>query len=96
MRPSASAVVIKRATLPAVDLGFAFLPEGRGQGIAREAAQATLDHARDQLGMTELLAITDPRNERSVRLLESLGFTLQRRARVDPADIELNIFHRAL
>ncbi len=88
--------LIERATLPAVDLGFAFLPAGRGQGQAREAAQATLEHARTELGLTELLAITDPDNERSIHLLESLGFTLQRRAQLDPADIELSVFHLAL
>jgi RimJ/RimL family protein N-acetyltransferase len=88
--------LIKRATLPAVDLGFAFLPEGRGQGLAREAARATIDHTRAKFGITEVLAITDPTNERSIHLLESLGFALQRRARLDPADIELSIFHRAL
>jgi ribosomal-protein-alanine N-acetyltransferase len=88
--------LIKRATLAAVDLGFAFLSAGRGQGQAREAAQATLAHARTALGLTELLAITDPANARSIHLLESLGFALQRRAQLDPADIELSIFHRAL
>ena len=87
---------IERATLPIADLGFAFLPAGRGQGWAREAAQLCLHHARTVLGMTEVLAITDPANERSVHLLGSLGFALQRRARLVPADIELSIFHRLL
>ena len=89
--------LIKRATLQAVDLGFAFLPDGRGQRLALEAARATARRAtRAKLGFTEILAITDPTNERSIHLLESLGFALQRRARLDPADIELGIFHRAL
>jgi ribosomal-protein-alanine N-acetyltransferase len=81
--------ITKRATLPAPDLGFAFLPAARGQGIAREAARACVDHAREKLGMTELLAITDPENVRSIRLLEAVGFTLRRREQLDPADIEL-------
>ncbi|MFI4982343.1 MAG: GNAT family N-acetyltransferase, partial [Nevskiales bacterium] len=34
--------LIKRDTLDDVDIGFAFLPQYRGQGYAREAAAATL------------------------------------------------------
>ena len=82
----------RRGTLPAPDLGFAFLPAGRGQGQAREAAKACVEHARAELGLGELLAITDPANLRSIRLLESLGFTLRRKEQLDPDDIELCVF----
>lgn len=65
--------LIKRDTLEHVDIGFAFLARHRGQGYAREAAAATLLHARG-LGIAPLAAITDPANLRSIRLLEVLGF----------------------
>src|SRR4051812_3493153 len=39
--------LLRRATLPDVDIGFAFLPEHWGQGYAFEAAQATLRYGRD-------------------------------------------------
>ncbi|HEX8610058.1 MAG TPA: GNAT family N-acetyltransferase [Telluria sp.] len=65
--------LIKRDTLPDVDLGYAFLPAWRGQGYAFEAARAVVDHARDRLGLARLLAITSPHNTASGALLEKLG-----------------------
>jgi len=66
--------LIKRDALPEVDLGFAFLPAFRGKGYAREAAEAALRHAADELGIARVLAIVSPDNAASTRLLASLGF----------------------
>jgi|SRR5688572_4660235 len=66
--------LVKRDTLPDPDLGFAFLERHRGAGYAEEAARGTLDHARRDLGLERIAAIATPDNERSVRLLERLGF----------------------
>lgn len=65
--------LIKRDSLPDVDIGYAFLPAHWGQGYAEEATRATLAHARDDLGLRRLLAIVTPTNARSIRLLEKLG-----------------------
>jgi RimJ/RimL family protein N-acetyltransferase len=65
--------LIRRATLPEVDVGFAFLPEAWGRGWAREVAAAVLGHARDVVGLKRLLAITSPDNEKSIRVLEHVG-----------------------
>ncbi len=70
--------LIRRDTLPDADIGYAFLPEFWGQGYAREAAVATLDHARRDFALPRLLAITAPHNAASIRLLEQLGFALER------------------
>jgi RimJ/RimL family protein N-acetyltransferase len=43
--------LIKRDTLPDVDLGFAFLPRHWGRGYALEAAEATMAYARETLGL---------------------------------------------
>lgn len=67
--------LIKRETLEHVDLGFAFLARFHGQGYAREAAAATLEHARRDFGLTQVAAIVDPANARSIHLLENLGFS---------------------
>lgn len=69
--------LIKRDTLPDVDVGYAFLPAFRGQGYAREAASGSLNYGWHTLGLTRILAITSPDNVRSIRLLEKLGLTLQ-------------------
>lgn len=69
--------LIKRESLPDVDIGFAYLPEFRGQGYAHEAALAVMAHARRDYSIRRLVAITAPRNERSIRLLARLGMTLE-------------------
>ena len=66
--------LIKREGLEDVDLGFAFLSRFQGRGYAREAAAATLVHGRRDLKLGRIEAITDPDNERSLRLLEKIGF----------------------
>ena len=66
--------VLRRSELPAPDLGYAFLPSYRGQGLAREVAAGTVAFAREHLKIERLLAIVSPGNAPSIRLLESLGF----------------------
>jgi ribosomal-protein-alanine N-acetyltransferase len=78
--------LIKRETLPEFDLGFAFLPAYRGAGYAREAARKVLVEARDAFGLKRVLAITSLDNERSMKLLESLGFRFERVIRLAPDD----------
>jgi len=70
--------LVKRDSLPEVDLGFAFLARHRGQGYAQEAAAATLAHARNAYGLQRILAIVSPGNGRSIRLLQKLGFSFER------------------
>lgn len=65
--------LIKRDSLPDVDIGYALLPAYWGKGYAEEATRATLAHAREDLGLRRLLAIVTPTNARSIRLLEKLG-----------------------
>ncbi|MBB5204224.1 RimJ/RimL family protein N-acetyltransferase [Inhella inkyongensis] len=67
----------QRDYLPQPDLGFGFLPEGRGQGLALEAAQAVLDHGWRQ-GLSEVLATVRLDNLASQRVLEALGLQRQR------------------
>ena len=65
--------LIKRDTLDAPDIGYAFLPRAWGQGYAHEAAAAMLAHGHSTLGLPRILAITDPDNATSIKLLEKLG-----------------------
>lgn len=84
--------LIKRDSLEDVDLGFAFLPQFRGEGYAREAAAAVMEHARADFGLKRLVAITTQDNEASSRLLEKLGFRFERVIRTPEADEELKLF----
>ena len=65
---------LKRETLEYPDIGFAFLPLFWGQGYALESSSAVMNYSREVLGLNEIAAITTPTNERSIRLLEKLGF----------------------
>lgn len=70
--------LLKRETLPDVDIGFAFLPEHRGRGYAFEAAEETIAWARDVLRLPRVIAITAPDNVRSRTLLERIGLRYER------------------
>lgn len=65
--------LVKRAFMEHVDIGFAFLPEFRGNGYAFEAASAVLDYGKNELEINPIVAITAPENARSIKLLEKLG-----------------------
>ena len=87
--------LIRRPELEDVDLGFAFLARARGQGYARESAAAVVDLARSKFGLERLLAITVPENARSIRVLEQVGFTFEKRWRKSPDAEELALFARS-
>lgn len=70
--------LVKRDNLPDADLGYSFLPEYVGKGYALEAAQACVDAANKSFNLPTLLAIVNTNNFASRKLLEKLGFTLQR------------------
>lgn len=84
--------IIKRDTLPEVDLGFAFLARHRGRGYAREAAEAALAHARTALGLRRILAIVSPGNTRSIALLEKLGFSYEKNLLLAGGTDEVRLF----
>ncbi len=58
---------------PCVEVGWRLAREVWGQGLATEAAQAVLKHARDVLQLQELVSFTVPANVRSRRVMEKLG-----------------------
>lgn len=65
--------LLKRDTLPDVDIGFALLPEYRNRGLAHEAAAATIAYGRSALDLRRIVAITTPDNVASQKLLRRLG-----------------------
>ena len=83
--------LIKRDQLEDVDIGYAFLPEFWSKGYAVEAALAVKEYARDVVGLKRLIAITDPENEASIRLLEKIGLRFEKMVRLSEDDIELKL-----
>ena len=65
--------VLWRDGLDAPDLGYAILTAHHGRGYATEAARATLAHARTDLGLGRVLAVTSRDNRASQRVLEKVG-----------------------
>ena len=84
--------LIRRPSLADVDIGFAFLPEYRGQGYAYEAAAAVMAYGRDTVGLARIVAITSPANARSSALLEKLGMVLEKTVMLDGHDHEVRLY----
>jgi RimJ/RimL family protein N-acetyltransferase len=90
--PAGMCGLIQRPFLPHPDLGYAFLPEFRSQGYAREAAAAVLEHARESLGIRTVLAVVNSDNARSIRLLELLGMAYQHPMTMPGEEAEVMLF----
>lgn len=65
--------IIRRANYPQPDIGFAYLPEYCGKGYAFEAAQATMEYAKEKLQLSTVVAMVMPENNASIKLLERIG-----------------------
>ncbi|MEY3069597.1 MAG: hypothetical protein RLZZ456_1296 [Pseudomonadota bacterium] len=85
--------LIKRPNLDHADLGYAFLPEYFGKGFAFEACTASIAAASHDFGMPQLLAIVNPDNTPSRRLLEKLSFRLQEIRVMHADEPALCIYH---
>ncbi len=70
--------LLKRETLDDVDIGFAFLPRHRSHGYGFESASAVMQYGRDVLGLKRIVAITNPDNVGSIRLLQKIGLSFDR------------------
>lgn len=56
------------------EVGYGLLPGERGRGYAIEAVRAVFDWARREHGIRRFRASVAPDNERSLHLIERLGF----------------------
>lgn len=84
--------LLKRETLADVDIGFAFLPGFWRRGYAVESASAVRDYARDRVGLQRLVAIVNPGNQASARVLEKIGFTYERMIAIGNEGTDLKLF----
>lgn len=81
LKPEATPIgmcgLLKRDTLPDVDVGYAFRPAFWSRGFAYESAHAVLAHGREAFGLERIVAITSPDNDASRALLEKLGLQFE-------------------
>ncbi len=81
--------LVKRDFLEYPDLGFAFLPQYNGFGYGLEASKAAIQFAKEELNQKKLLAITDPKNQKSIHLLEKLNFKFDQIIKSEKEDLNL-------
>lgn len=84
--------LIKRDSLADVDIGFAFLPRFWSKGYALESAAAVKDFGLNTLGLKRIVAITNPDNQASIKLLEKLGLTFERMIRMSEDAPEIRLY----
>jgi RimJ/RimL family protein N-acetyltransferase len=78
--------LMKRNSLPDVDIGFAFLPAFRSKGYAFESAAAVAAYARAVLRLPRIAGITKPDNHSSIKVLERLGLKFERLVKLSGED----------
>ncbi len=94
--PAGMVGLMKRDYLDFPDIGFAFLPEFFGKGLAKRACDLLLKIAREELMLTELDAFTDYQNVASQKLLLKLGFTYDGDIRHPQENVLLQRYHAQL
>ncbi len=88
--------LIQRDNFPDVDIGYAFLPEFWSKGYAIEAARGVLETAVQVHGLQRVIAVVNPDNSESSRMLEKLGFVFEKMVRMQPEEDEIRHFAIAL
>jgi [ribosomal protein S5]-alanine N-acetyltransferase len=86
LRDAASSAVIGRAILrhldvegvDEVEVGYGFMPEYWGRGLATEIANACIRIGFDRLGLPSMVAITTPPNLGSQRVMQKAGLVYER------------------
>jgi RimJ/RimL family protein N-acetyltransferase len=86
LREAASSAIVGRAIVrhlavegvDEVEVGYGFMPEYWGRGLATEIAQACVRIGFEQLGLLSLVAITTPPNLASQRVMTKAGLAYER------------------
>jgi ribosomal-protein-alanine N-acetyltransferase len=84
--------LLKRDSLPDVDVGFAFLPKYWARGYAVESASAVMKHGRDVLGIGRIVGITAPDNQGSIKVLEKIGLKFEGLIRLSERESDVKLF----
>ena len=65
--------VVPNLPQPAVEIGWRLAQSAQGKGLATEGARTIVDYAFNQLGLSEVVAITALPNRESRHVMEKLG-----------------------
>ena len=67
-----------------IDLGYRFLPQYWGMGIATEVSHAILDYGFNKLNLKRIIAIAMKENKASIRVMEKVGMKFDKFAPYEP------------
>jgi RimJ/RimL family protein N-acetyltransferase len=77
---------------PGLEVGWMVARSHWGRGYAPEAGRASLDWAREALGADHVISLIEPDNERSARVAEKLGMTVEGHTKIVNGQFEVRIF----
>jgi RimJ/RimL family protein N-acetyltransferase len=63
---------------PVVEVGWSIAPERWGEGLATEAARASIDWGFERIGLDEIVSFAMIENGASIRVMEKLGMDYDR------------------
>ena len=72
--PIGTSTALQRDKLDFIDIGYGFLPKGRGKGYATEATLLIMEYVRKKFKQKKVYAFTMPKNGKSQKLLKNLNF----------------------
>ena len=84
--------LVKRKEFDAPDVGFAFLRRFWASGYAAESATAVLEYGKNVLSLPRIIAMVDPNNGASVRLVAKLGMTFETMVRMPEESQDINMY----
>ena len=95
-KPIGTCGLAKRDELEFADIGFAFLPQYEGKGFGYEASIEIMKLAKETYKLNKITAITVSYNKNSIKLLEKLGLTFEKKIKPFEDDEELLLFAKTL
>jgi len=84
--------LVDREGLDHIDIGYGMLPEFRGKGYAFEATKAVYDYGYKDLKLDKIVAIVNPDNPSSIKLLSKLGLEFEKMIRLPDEEIDIMLF----
>jgi RimJ/RimL family protein N-acetyltransferase len=88
--------LLRRETLPDVDVGYALMPEFWGRGYAFEAVDATLRHGAKAFGLTRVIGVVSEGNTASIRVLEKAGMRFEGMISMHAGQPDVRLYGRTL
>lgn len=83
------------AGTPEIEIGWWLARKWWGQGLATEAAREAMRDAFARAGLARIVAIAQPENRASIRIMEKLGMRYERDAVHREIPVVLYAIHRA-